>query len=230
MGGFTKLARFFATSLFATSLMLPAQAGEEFLPPSGKGRVVVMLSGQSGTESYRQVAAVVAQLGYDVVLLDTPSLLGTHGKALRDAIAQAQLGPHAMPGKTGLVGFSLGGGLALEYGPAWSDQVAVVVAWYPATGFVIDPIAWSADLRVPVVMFAGEADTYNNCCLVGKARALADLAKSHAAQFELTTYPGVKHGFVLGGANFDAAAFADALSRTRLALAGALSDDHASSP
>jgi len=204
-----------------------ARAAEEFSPPSGKGRVVVMLSGQSGTAQYRQVASVVAQLGYDVVLLDAPSLLGTHGQALRDAIAQAQLGPHAVPGKVGLVGFSLGGGLALEYGPGWSDQVAVVAAWYPATGFVTDPTAWSAELRVPVVMFAGEADTYNNCCLVAKARALADLAKSHNAQFELTTYPGVKHGFVLGGANFDASAFADALSRTRAALGSALADDHA---
>jgi hypothetical protein len=41
---------------------------------------------------------------------------------------------------------------------------------------------------------------------------------------ELTTYPGVRHGFVIGGANFDSPAFADALARTRAALARYLSN------
>jgi dienelactone hydrolase len=196
---------------------LPA-AAEEFPPPSGKGRVVIMLSGQSGPDQYRKIAGIIAGFGYDVVLLDTKSLMGTEGKALRDAIAAAQQGPNALPGKVGFVGFSLGGGLAIEYGPGWDDQVAVVAAWYPATGFVTDPPTWSANLRVPTLVFAGEADTYNNCCTLEKQHALADIAHAHAAPYELTTYPGAKHGFVIGGTNFNAGAFKDALVQTLAAL------------
>jgi dienelactone hydrolase len=178
-----------------------------------------MLSGQSGTEQYRQVAGIVSGFGYDVVLLDAKAMMGTHGQALRDVIAVAQQGPHALPGNVGFVGFSLGGGLAVEYGPGWDDQVAVVVAWYPATGFVTDPPTWSANLRAPVVVFAGEADTFNDCCTLEKQRALADLAHAHNASYELTTYAGVRHGFVIGGTGYDPRASADALSRTRAALA-----------
>jgi dienelactone hydrolase len=111
------LHRILAVAICIVTLAgLPAGA-EEFAPPSGRGRVVIMLSGQSGTEQYRQIAGIVAGLGYDVLLLDTKALMGTHGQALRDAIAVAQHGPHAIPGKVGFVGFSLGGGLAIEYGP-----------------------------------------------------------------------------------------------------------------
>jgi dienelactone hydrolase len=170
------------TAMLCVIILACAPAGaEEFPPPAGKGRVVIMLSGQSGTEQYRQIAGIVSGFGYDVVLLDTKTLMGTHGQALRDAISAAQQGSHAIPGKVGFVGFSLGGGLAIEYGPGWDDQVAVVAAWYPATGFVTDPPTWSANLRVPVLVFAGEADTYNDCCTLEKQRTLADLAHSHAA-------------------------------------------------
>jgi dienelactone hydrolase len=202
---------------------VPASA-EEFAPASGKGRVVIMLSGQSGTEQYRQVAGIVSGFGYDVVLLDTKTMMGTHGQALRDAIAVAQQGPHARPGKVGFVGFSLGGGLAIEYGPGWDDLVAVVAAWYPATGFVTDPAAWSASLRVPVLVFAGEADRFNDCCTLEKQRLLADLAHAQGAAYELTTYPGVGHGFVIGGTGHDPRASADALAQTRAALARYLSN------
>ena len=208
-----------AALLIVLGLATPARAAEEFAPPSGKGRVVIMLSGQSGVESYRQIAGIVAASGYDVILLDTKSMMGTHGQALRDTIATALQGEHALPGKVGFIGFSLGGGLAIEYGPGWDDQVAVVAAWYPATGFVTDPPTWSVNLRAPVLVFAGEADTYNDCCTLEKQRALADLAHAHNASYELTTYPGAHHGFVIGGAGFDPTAYADALARTRAALA-----------
>jgi dienelactone hydrolase len=201
----------------------PARA-EEFTPPSAKGRVVIMLSGQSGPDQYRQLAGLIAEAGYDVVLLDTKSLMGTHGQALRDAIAAALQSPHALPGKVGFIGLSLGGGLAIEYGPGWDDQVALVVAWYPATGFVTDPTAWSANLRVPVFVFTGEADTFNDCCTLEKQKALAALAQAHGASYELTTYPGVNHGFAIGGPGYRADANADALKRTQAALAQYLSN------
>jgi dienelactone hydrolase len=99
-----------------------------------------------------------------------------------------------------------------------------VAAWYPATAFVTDPATWSANLRVPVLVFAGEADRFNDCCTLEKQRLLANLAAAHAAAYDLTTYPSVQHGFVIGGANFDSAAYTDALARTRGALARYLSN------
>ena len=126
--------------------------------------------------------------------------------------------PHALPGKVGLVGFSLGGGYVLGYGTAWSDQVAVVAAWYPSTTAFKDPAAWAGRVRVPTVMFAGENDTYHNCCVIDRARAIGRAAQGAAAPFELTTYPATPHGFNLLGANYKAQATDDAFARTDAAL------------
>jgi dienelactone hydrolase len=195
-----------------------AIAQEEFPPPSGKGRVVLMASGATGIPNYRDVARRIAALGYDVVLFDSNNWAGRQDQGLRDAIAQAQRMPHALPGKVGLVGFSLGGGYVLGYGTAWSDQVAVVAAWYPSTTAFKDPPAWAGRVRVPTVMFAGEDDTYHNCCLIDKARAIGKAAQAVGAPFELTTYPNTPHGFNLLGANYKAQASSDAFARTEAAL------------
>jgi dienelactone hydrolase len=207
-------------AMVATLLVLLVSPGaiaqEEFPPPSGKGRVVVVASGATGIPNYRDVARRIAALGYDVVLFDANNWAGTQDQGLHDAIAQAQRMPHALPGKVGLVGFSLGGGYVLGYGTAWSDQVAVVAAWYPSTTAFKDPPAWAG--RVPTVMFAGENDTYHNCCLIDKARAIGKAAQAAGAPFELTTYPNTPHGFNLLGANYKAQAYGDAFARTETAL------------
>ena len=206
------------TTLLALSTSHGAIAQEEYPPPSGKGRVVVMASGATGIPNYRDVARRIANLGYDVVLFDSNNWAGTQDQGLRDAIAQAQRMPHALPGKVGLVGFSLGGGYVLGYGTAWSDQVAVVATWYPATTPFNDLAGWAGRVRVPTVMFAGENDTYRNCCLIDKARAIGKAAQAAGAPFELTTYPNTPHGFNLLGANYKAQAYADAFARTEAAL------------
>jgi dienelactone hydrolase len=209
-------------AMVATLLALLAShdaiAQEEYSPPSGKGRVVLLASGATGMPNYRDVARRIAALGYDVVLFDSNNWAGTQDQGLRDAIAQAQRMPHALPGKVGLVGFSLGGGYVLGYGTQWSDQVAVVAAWYPSTTPFKDPPAWVGRVRVPTVMFAGENDTYHNCCLIDKARAIGKAAQAAGAPFELTTYPNTPHGFNLLGANYKAQAYGDAFARTEAAL------------
>ncbi len=141
----------------------PAQAQQEFAPPQGKGRVVVVVSGQSGPTHYETVTREIAQLGYDAVLFDANAMEGSHGEALKKAIEQAQQMPHALPGKVALVGFSAGGGLSLYYGTQWPELVIGVVAWYPATSFIKDVPGWAGRLKVPVLMFAGEKDKYKDC-------------------------------------------------------------------
>jgi dienelactone hydrolase len=199
-----------------------AAAQQEFPPPSGKGRIVVVAAGASGAPSYRQVAGEIAKLGYDAVLVEANGWASAPEQKLREAIAAARQMPHALPGKVALVGFSLGGGYVLGYGTAWSDEVAVVAAWYPATSGFKDVAGWAGRVKVPTVMFAGEDDVYHHCCLIDKARALGRAAAAAGAPFELTTYPNAPHGFVLGGESYKPIPYADAFARTRAALRKAL--------
>src|SRR5579863_9919693 len=141
-----------------------AQGQQEFAPPQGKGRVVVVISGMSGAAHYEPVTREIAALGYDAVLFDGNPMEGTHGDGLRKAIEQAQQMPDALPGKVALVGFSLGGGLSLYYGTQWPDLVSGAVLWYPATTFIKDVPGWAGRLKIPVLMFAGEKDKYRDCC------------------------------------------------------------------
>ncbi len=153
-------------ALAVMSVSSVAAGPKEIPPPQGKGRVVVVSSGASGPSHYETVSKAIAALGYDVVLYDGNSMEGTKGAALKDAIPQALQMPHALPGKVALVGFSLGGGISLAYGTQWPDQVAVVIVWYPLTSVLKDIPGFASRLKVPVLMFAGESDTYKDCCLI----------------------------------------------------------------
>jgi len=194
-----------------------ADAQQEFPPPQGKGRVVVVISGMLGPSHDQSVTQQIAQLGYDAVLFDGNRIVGTHGAALRTVILQAQGMPHALPGKVGLVGFSLGGGMVLYYGALLIDLVAVVVAWSPETDFIHKVPGFVSRLALPVLMFAGESDTYKNCCLAATARILAAAAVGH--QFELVTYPNANHDFIYGGAHYNPQVYAAAMQRTAAKLA-----------
>jgi dienelactone hydrolase len=201
--------------LFAAALLLAtstaARAQLEFPPPQGRGPVVVVMSGHSGPGHYQAVAGQIAQLGYEVALFDAGSIAGDVAGGLQTAVRQAQQMPHALPGKVGLVGFSQGGGQVLIYGSQLPDIAAVVVAWYPATRSIGDVADFVGRVRVPVLVLAGEADTY-----LGTARALAAAARG---RIELVSYPNVQHDFVYGGTRYDAPAHADAFRRTAATLA-----------
>ena len=207
------------------AVCLTAQAQEEIPPPQGKGRVVVVASGMSGPEHYKTVSRAIAQLGYDVVLFDGNPMEGTHGEALKTAIQQALQMPHALPGKVALVGFSLGGGISIGYGVHWPDQVAVVIAWYPATSMIHDIPGYAGRLQVPVLMFAGEKDTFRNCCLIETARSLGAAATAAGKPFELITYPKTEHDFVDGGSHYNPTSYKDAFDRTAAKLKESLGSE-----
>jgi dienelactone hydrolase len=194
-------------------------SGQEFPPPQGKGRVVVLSSGMSGPSHYTQVAQEIAQLGYDVVLFDGNAEEGTRGEGVKTAIAQALTMPHALPGKVVLVGFSLGGGESLYYGSQMGDQVAGVIVWYPANAFIKNVPGFATRQQVPIVVFAGGKDHFRKgCCTADNDQTLADASKAAGKSFDLTVYPDADHDFVKGGTNYDANAYADAFKRTADAL------------
>ena len=202
-----------------------AQAQTEFTPPGGsKGRAIVAVSGAMGARAYEPAARKLASFGYDVFLLDGNKLIGDQGVGLKAAVDKAQQSPNALPGKIGVVGFSLGGGQTLGYAPRWPDQVAVVVVMYPLTSVYKDINATVGRIKVPVLMFAGEKDTFKDCCLIGTARAIASAAAAINAPLELVTYPNAGHDFIIEGSRYDASAAPDAWTRTEAMLKKHLSE------
>ena len=174
---------------------------KEYLPKAGSGRVVVVISGQSGASNYTSISQDFADAGYYTVLVDGNDLWikGGGGNALlQGVIARAQASPHAVAGKVGVAGFSLGGASALTYAARLPEQVATVVVMYPLTSFTQNPADFVGKIKVPVLMLAGTADTYKSCCLIATARALAEAAKANpdvAPLFSLHEYEGADHGF-----------------------------------
>jgi dienelactone hydrolase len=114
--------RLLVTALAFVSLCASAQdsgpARQEFTPKSGNGRVVVVISGQSGMAAYTITAQQVADAGFDIVLVDGNDFwikdTRSAWKMLKNVITHAQAGSHALPGKVGVVGCSLGGASALS--------------------------------------------------------------------------------------------------------------------
>jgi dienelactone hydrolase len=210
-----------AAALFAVPC---AHSQEEIAPPQGKGHVVVFVSGIAGPKHDRALSEAIAALGYDVYVCDGRKIAKSPGGSLRAAIQDAQQSPHALPGKVALVGVSLGGGFSLALGSEWPDVVAVDIVWYPATGFAARLPGFARRISVPVLMFAGESDHFENCCLIETARAIEASAKANNAPFELVTYPGADHDFIKGGRNYNPGDYEDALNRTAARLKAAFAE------
>jgi dienelactone hydrolase len=177
----------------------PAQIA--YAPASGKGPIVVVISGQTGPNSYQAYAAELAKLGYYTVLLDGKDILNpalTGPAALKTAIERAQRSPAAAPGKAAVIGFSLGGGGALYNAAPMPELVSMVVAYYPYTRTWVDKVGFFVKrFRVPVLVMAAQRDRYQNCCLVETAQAMEAAAKEAGVKFELVVYPEADHGFNL---------------------------------
>lgn len=202
----------------------PGAASEVFVPPS-PGPVVIMVSGASGLDAYRGMAQALQQRGYYVDLIDGRDVLTREkdGRAvLTSHIAQARASASALPGKVAVVGFSQGGGGALLHAGSLRDEVATVVAFYPAISWSPN-MAWLAQrLAVPTLILAGEQDRYNGCCLIEDMRALASAAQRQGAPLTLVSYPEAGHGFNLSLGAHRSADADDAWSRTLQVLADAL--------
>jgi dienelactone hydrolase len=193
----------------------PAQ--DVYRPSAERGPIVVLLSGHSGPRLYQGFAGELARLGYYAILLDGKDILTREQDGpgnLRKAIERAQRSPHAVAGKVVVIGFSQGGGGTLAHAANMPDLVAAAVAYYPQTNFTSDMRALAARFQVPLLVLAGAADRYHNCCLIESMRALEAAARERQAPFELVVYPYADHGFNLTGSNYRAGDDADAWRRT----------------
>ena len=172
--------------------------------PKQPGPVVMVISGSSSSlyGLYHNVAKALADKGYYSVLLYGNEILRREGgrEALESALGRARQAAEAVPGKAAVLGYSMGGGAALAFATRMPDTVSVVIAWYPTTSFLTDPARFAAVVQVPTLVLQGEADRYNNCCIVERVRAIEAAARSHGTPFELGVYPGAEHSFALRGA------------------------------
>ena len=198
-------------------------------PPSGRGRVVMMLSGVDGAGPYKPYAEKVAKLGYYVVLIDGREIWTKDkrgGDRLAKAIAAAQNSANAKRGKVAVIGFSLGGGDALAYAERRPDKVATVIAYYPLTKFiskVTDMKTFVDKFQVPLLAFAGAKDTFQNCCLLATIQSMQATAKDLGKPMDLVVYPDAQHNFIKD-ASYRPADANDAWKRTTAALAQYLGD------
>ena len=178
---------------------LPDQ--KEFMPESGKGRVVIVVSGTTGTYHYQTYAKHLAEQGYYAVLVDSNDFWkkedGGGKDLLRGVIERAQQSSKALPGKVAVIGFSLGGGVSLNFATKMPDLVSAVVVNYPLTNFIKNPKDYVSKFKVPTLMIAGGHDTFKNCCRIEKAHELDDAARAYDgnAMFKLVVYPGAEHAF-----------------------------------
>lgn len=201
----------------------------EFDPPGGKGRPVVLISGNSGPNNYAALAVDITAQGFFTVLVDSNELWLKDGggeQLLRDLLKRVQGSPKAIPGKVGVVGASLGGGVSLAYAARMPDLVAGIVTFYPFTSFIKDVDKLVLGAKVPTLVLAAGRDTYQNCCLIDMARNIAAASKKRQPLplFELVEYPSADHGFNLAGKTSRADDAADALKRTVIHLRNAFGD------
>lgn len=176
----------------------PAQTA--FIPPSGRGPVVIMISGASGPANYHIFASELAKIGYYTILIDGNAIMNkelTGGKNLKNAITRAQSSPNGLPGKVAVIGYSLGSGGALAYATSMPDVVSAIVAYYPFVAWIKDEDMnkFVARFKVPILVLAGELDSYQGCCKIEKIRAMDSAAKSSGVMFELVVYPSAEHSF-----------------------------------
>jgi dienelactone hydrolase len=182
-------------ALLCSCATMPSSRSE-YDPPSGRGPVVILLSGYRGFDACKSYAAEVSRLGYYAVLFDGEDYYRHGSGTLRRTIEEVQRSSKALPGKVAVIGFSMGGGAALSHAAFMPDLVSVVVAYYPMTKELGNMRSLAAKFQVPTLVFAGERDTYANCCLIESMRAMESGAKEAGKPFELVVYPIADHGWV----------------------------------
>lgn len=210
-----------ATALLAQQALAQGYFREEIAAKGGGGPAVLVISGQTGPEPRRAFARDVAALGYNVLLVDGNDMLSRTkpgAQNFKDAITSLLGHAGTRSRKVAVIGFSLGGGALLAHAMTQPDAVAGAVAVYPYTAWIQNVDGLVGRFQVPLLLLAAGADTYNNCCMIERAREIEASAKARGRPFEMVVYEGAEHGYDLSGRNYRADATRDTWKRVEEAL------------
>ncbi len=176
-----------------------AIAPMDYQPKAGKGPAVILLSGIDGSAAYTQFADRLREAGYYALLFDSNDLdwkdLDSCKLQLSKIIRETLQSSHSSSRKVVVIGYSLGGWIALGAASGMPDTVSAVIAYYPATTWIHDLKSYSDRFKVPVLVFQGEDDVFANCCLVEDIKQIAAAAKTKGKDFNLIIYPKAGHAF-----------------------------------
>ncbi|RDJ20887.1 dienelactone hydrolase [Bosea caraganae] len=182
------------------------------------GSTVYLLHGSDGLTNasrYQFAAQTIANAGYTVLLPryfeatgdsrarygDIRAKFPTWLRTLESILSEPS--PGTEPGRIGLVGFSLGGALALALATR-SPRVRAVVDFF---GFAPDGLGWGLKLP-PTLILHGSSD---RVVPVDNAASIERLIRSQGGTVESHIYPGDGHGLSL-------ASWPDAIGRTQAFL------------
>jgi dienelactone hydrolase len=185
---------------------------EEFLPDrAGRCPTVFLLHGSGGPgATLMDAARDLARHGYVAMVLHYFDLPGVQASSqensdryfiswmtlVGDAVKAAGKRPHVDSSRVGLLGYSLGGYLALEVGATNSDITAVVDYFGGMSTIISDKL----ERMPPTLLLHGQLDPV---VPVGEARRLERLFTEKKVTFEIHVYPDETHGFT-GAAADDA--------------------------
>jgi len=171
----------------------------EYQPKSGKGPAVILLSGIDGPANYTQFADRLKEAGYYAVLFNSNEFeydnLDSCKLQLSKIIREALQSSRSSSRKVVVIGYSLGGWIALGAASGMSESVSAVIAYYPATTWIHDLNSYSDRFRVPILVFQGEDDVFAKCCLVEDIKQIGSAAKAKGKDFNLIIYPKAGHAF-----------------------------------
>lgn len=191
--------------------------------------VVMFMDGLGMREALRDLARRLATSGYYVLLpdlyfregvtepirLDAPDAMPrimalvrsvTVPRAMSDAaacMAHAAQDPAARTGQVGVMGYCMGGRLAVVAAQALSDNVAAAVSIHP--GFLDEALAQfvASDLdAIGAAIYVGAADndpTFSDDQRDALGKALA----AHGVDHEIELHRGAVHGYFVPGERYD---------------------------
>lgn len=173
-----------------------------YKPLSGQGPVVLMISGRTGPALYAEFARRLAETGYYVLLYDGNDFPFNQTEdcqaKIHAIIKNETLSSQRPVGKVAVIGYSMGGAVALACAAGMPEEIAGIIAYYPATRFIAHHDACVERFRVPVVVLQGAEDHYFDCCKVETIRDMQKAARKKGRDIELIVYPYAGHGFNLG--------------------------------
>lgn len=192
-------ALLWAVALSPATAQDSAEPDHVELPPAGSGPLLLLLTGVDGVANHLGQAQAFGREGWVVHVVNSNRLMSDPEAGIRGIVKQSLAQPQVRSRKAAFVGYSLGGWLVIAHANRMPDIASAAVAYYPSTFRAGEPVAFlkSPVVAVPTLMLAGVRDTYMNCCVIERARAMTAAAAELGAPWQLVEYPQADHGFVL---------------------------------